>query len=378
VLLKITASLAGVALVGSAAAEDVNVQTAADTMKVGGEFRSEWIYDNHGLEKTDGNDPDSTSAFQMTAAKIKFKGNLNKDTEYAFRFNLFNPDRKGPLEYGYGTHWFGKALGFSFGQMKVLQGGFDNIDGSYRTHVKRPYQADLAYETIYEPMLAAHVMAAGKITLQILNDKTVSATDPNRWNQNKTQTWALGYRGKFGPIEPMLNYGSYDNNKSSWMDVGIKTEMAGLVASVDYWMDKEVLKGRKVADNKPDEVEQTSSNIAVNLGYVIKDTAMPWVYFSTYEKKQADTGASVAILSADAETGETTPVASEDRKYNTAPDKLDDNAVVWGVGADLLMFGKGWSPFVALIGTSGKFQKAAGGEETRSSLQAKVGVLGEI
>ena len=41
---------------GVAAAEVAAVQTAAESMVLGGEFRSELIYNDHGLEKTDQRD----------------------------------------------------------------------------------------------------------------------------------------------------------------------------------------------------------------------------------------------------------------------------------------------------------------------------------
>ena len=96
-------SIAGFALAGSAwAAEGTNVTTDANALKVGGEFRSELRYDDHGLEKSEGYTPDKSSTIEVQAANIKFAGNFNKDTEFAFRFNLLG--NATPLDYGYGTH----------------------------------------------------------------------------------------------------------------------------------------------------------------------------------------------------------------------------------------------------------------------------------
>lgn len=371
--------IAGSGIAISAAAASANVQTVAESMTIGGEFRSELIYDDHGLEKAEGVSSKPTSNLQVSAAKVKFKGNLSHDTEYAFRFNVLNTDSKGQLlEYGYLRHWLGKSVGITFGKVKVMQGGFDNVDDNYRFHIRPAYRSDLVFPSRYEPVVGLHILAAGELSAYVINDVN-SETNPNRWNERKNQTLIVGYRGRFGPIEPLLNYGSYDNNKSFWIDAGMKTNMAGLTASFDYWSDKEILKGRNVSDNSAVDLVQTSSNVAFNLKYEISNLGIPWVHLSKYDKNQADTGANSILLEFDSKTNGTTSVASRNRNYNSAPDNLDDNALMGGVGVDVSAFGKSWTPYVAILGTQAKFENnSQKSVETRRSVQIKVGVLGEI
>src|SRR4051812_47643854 len=113
------------ALAHTALAQDANVTTGAQSAKLDGEFRAELTYDNHGYDKATGYTPDATTTIAVQAANLRLAGNINKDTEYAFRFNLLYPVN-GPLDYGYGTHWFTKQVGLSLGKMKVAQGGWDN------------------------------------------------------------------------------------------------------------------------------------------------------------------------------------------------------------------------------------------------------------
>jgi hypothetical protein len=116
------------------AQEGKNVTTGADSAKLGGEFRSELIYSDNGLEKMEGSDPEASTEIGVSTANIKLDGKVNPMTDYSFSFNLLDSSEKGPLKYGYGKHWFSKMIGFSIGRQKVLQGGFDNVEGNYRAH----------------------------------------------------------------------------------------------------------------------------------------------------------------------------------------------------------------------------------------------------
>jgi hypothetical protein len=378
VLLKLSrifgVSIAGLALAQVAWAQGgsaTNVTTDANSMKVGGEFRSELIYDDHGFQKAEGFTPDKTTTIQVTNVNLKMAGNVNSNTEYAFRFNLLDPGQGSPLlQYGYGTHWFSKMVGFSIGRMKTMQGGYDNMDASYRSHTTAVLAGNLAFAD-YEDMIALTLKVAGEVKLQILNDHTVASG--GEWNKSAHPTWVLGWMGEFGGIHPMIDIGSYDNNKSRYFDVAIKTAMAGLNASLDYHNNNVV---HKVMDGtKAKEEADVRTAIALNVGYEVKGVATPWLHFSTFDNKQADNK----------------DFAMEDRKVNgydtdASGAKIptwDDNGQVIGVGADLAMMGKGWNPFVALVIQSGKFDKNAGAgakveEETKSNTWLKLGVLGEI
>ncbi len=385
VLLKLSrifgVSIAGLALANVALAEGgtagANVTTDANSMKVGGEFRSELIYDDHGLEKATGFTPDKTTTIQVTNANIKMAGNVNKDTEYAFRFNLLNPSSaNGPLDYGYGTHWFSKTLAMSIGKMRVMQGGYDHMDANYRSHTTSVLVSgrNLAMPD-YTPMIQVGLKVAGDVKLQLLNDVTVGG-GTGEWNQSVHPTWVLGWMGQFGGIYPMIDIGSFDNNKSRWFDVGIKTSMAGLNATLDYYNQSRVHKDPDPSDPKKNkESADTATSIALNVGYEVKGMMTPWLHFSTFENKQAD---DKDLGREDLKTN-SNGVSAGGTVYN-----WDDNGTVIGVGADLAMMGKGWTPFVAVVSTSGKFDKnldASGTtpkEESKSNTQFKIGVLGEI
>ncbi len=359
-------SIAGLAVSGLALAQEgKNVTTGADAAKLGGEFRSELTYSDNGLMKATGVEPDATTRIGVSTVNIKLDGKVNSKTDYQFRFNLLGTGALGPVEIAYGKHWFSNMIGFSIGRQKVIQGGFDNIEGNYRAHAVGVYASNMPFYE-FEDMIGLHVKLAGDLTVQILNDRQVGA--PGRegmaaWNETAHQTYAIGWTGAFGPVSPMINIGSYDNNKSRWMDIGVKTSMNGLAASLDIYQNtwtKKVVTGTK-AEGKAD----VATAMTLNLGYTIPGTATPFLYFSTYDNKQEGTDSKV--------NSTTAATATSAGSMN-----WDDNGVVWAVGTDLHMMGNGWSPFVAIVNRSGKWADAAGKEESKSEMMIKLGAHAEI
>lgn len=348
-------------------AQGTNASTAADSMKLGAEFRSELNYNDQGLQKTKGNDPDAKTEFQVNTLRVKVGGKVNKDTEYKFRFNLLNPTST-PLDYGYGLHWFSDSFGMGFGKMKVMQGGWDTQDDGFKDHWKGAYVENKAYDT-YDSMIAAHLKVAGEIRFQILND--VTTAKKGEWNQSAHPTFALGWLGKFGAISPIFDLGSYDNNKSRWTDLGVKADLSGLEARLDLRNEVHSHKGAD-SDGKAKSFEDTANAVTVYAGYEIKGTATPYLYFSTYDKKQyedSDTGAKdskVNTVDTDAASGKKT--------Y-----KFDDNCKVLSVGSYFGFFGEHWTPYLAYVSKSGKFvDPSTGKDETKTETQVRLGVAGDI
>ncbi len=359
-------SIAGLAVSGLALAQEgKTVTTGAESAKLGGEFRSELVYSDNGLMKQTGVTPEASTRIGVSTVNIKLDGKVNSKTDYQFRFNLLNPGARGPVDIAYGKHWFSNTIGFSIGRQKVIQGGFDNIEGGYRAHAVGIYASNLPFYE-YEDMIGLHVKLAGDLTVQILNDRMIGEAGREgsaQWNNTAHQTFAIGWTGAFGPLSPMVNIGSYDNNKSRWMDLGVKTSMNGLAASLDIyqntWTNKVVAAGK--AEGKAD----VATAITLNLGYTIPGTATPFLYFSTYDNKQEGTDSKVNMTTA------ATATAPASMGWN-------DNGMVWAIGSDLHMMGNGWSPFVALVNRSGKWADAAGKEETKSEMMLKIGAHAEI
>jgi hypothetical protein len=361
---------ATLALAPAALAQETNVTTLAESAKIGAEFRAEAIYDNHGLDKVKGYDPDATTDIGVTKARVKLSGNLNKQTTYAFRFNLWDPHATGtPLDYGYGTHWFTDMLGVTFGKAKVMQGGWDVQNGNFRDHAKGPLWDNLVFSE-YAPMIALQAKVAGLVQLQVLDDVVDrTADDIATWNKTEHPTWILGWKGDFNGIQPLVDVGSYDNNKSMYVDVGIGAVMGGLNASLDFHQNMITENGTDTAGKQKD-YKHTISNIALKARYDAGPVT-PGLYFANYNVKQAD----------DKKNGR------EDVKFNTTYDAtgarnpvFDDNGNVAGVWVDVNTFGKGWTPYLAVVNQMGKFRKdpTSTKEESKSDLQVKLGCLGEF
>jgi hypothetical protein len=362
---------AGLAL--TAHAEEAKVTTGAMSAKVGAEFRAELTRDDHGLLKTGSETPDTTTTIGVETANLKLDGNINKETEFHFRFNLFNPGMRGPMDYGYGVHWFSSTMGLSVGRERVMQGGWITLDDGFRDHWTTAFQNDLAYYE-YDDAISLRLKMAGEVVVQLLNDKTQGATDPmmkGEWAKSEHPTFAVAWMGAFGAIKPIVDLGFYDQQKSRWLDVGAKTTMAGVEGSLDI---RNSSVSHKVADSNGKATSATDSANAYTLhaAYDIKKTAKPWLFYSSFKKTPySDTSVRPAGT-----TGTAAEVNGVDPQ--TGMPMFNNNKTVLGFGADLDMMGSGWTPFVAYVMTSGDELNAKGTKETRTDGMLRLGVLGEF
>lgn len=347
---------------GRALAQDVRVEA---------ELRGEALYQNHGIARLGGQKAKPTTGLEVQHAELTLKSQVAPELETAWGLDLL-AKRGTALDYAYVTRWFVQhAVGVAAGQMRVMQGGWDNASyESYTAHAVGTYAKNLVYpETA--PMIAITAKVAGEITLQVLNDKVAGVDAAASWNQTKHATWALGWHGEFGPITPLVDIGSYDNNKSRWVDAGIKTEMNGLTATLDLFNKNQVTRyvtTAGVARSKAD----VSTGMTLGAAYEIKGVATPWFYFSSFDDRQA----------------EDDELTLRDREYNTSRDeagqlvfdKWDDNGQVIGTGINLNALSKGWIPYLAVVNRSGKFEddrNPAQGKE-KSELLVRLGVLGSL
>lgn len=349
---------------------EVAVRTDAATLKIGAQMRVEALYNNHGLEKAPGKTVHATTNLDVQNANLVLDGKLPGDNDVALGVDIRHPVAE-PMMYGYITHWFSPSIGLSAGKMRVLQGGWDHASyDDYTAHATGIYARNLVYEANV-PMAALTFKTLGTVTMQILNDKIVGKNPDATWNATEHPTWVFGWQGEFGPITPLIDVGSYDNNKSRWVDAGLKTVMNGLLGTLDLYSKNQVARRTNGAGTVV-RTADVSTGMTLNVAYEIKGTATPWFYFSSFDAKQAvdDT------------------LGLENHEYNTTKDAngkvthdiWDDNGQVIGFGVNINLLGAGWTPYAVLVTRTGKFedQKRPGEPEDKSDMWVRIGLLGAI
>jgi hypothetical protein len=245
------------------------------------------------------------------------------------------------------------------GKMKVHQGGWDQAENGVSTHVQGNYRRHMVFSP-FEPMLAVSLSTLGKISLQLVND--VTTENKGQWNEGNHLTPIVSWFGKLGVLAPVLAYGSYDNNKSYWIDLGIKANFGSFLGRIDTKFDSYSNKVKEAGLLK--NYADKSTSISVNLEHTIETVAKPWLYVSNFERVQYT---SKVANKRDSEVNASNSNASRKTIY-----ALDDNALTVGTGVDLLSFGNQWTPFVAWITTFARFapssNPAASEMKTQSTL----------
>ncbi|MGE0174866.1 MAG: hypothetical protein AB7T49_18890 [Oligoflexales bacterium] len=326
-------------------------QGFAQAPKLGFQYRTDIIHDDHGIEKTDTNKPSKTTDLSLEAANLTATGSVNEKVSYDVNYSL----AEGELAWGFVKYAMMDMLTLEVGKDFTNQGGWDNYNWLYDTILVSPYTAN-SLPIPDGDVLEAQFTTLG-LNLQLIND-TASGN-------GKQPAWTLEYMKAFGSITPLFQFGSYDLNKSKFFVLGLAFNANNLDLYFDYVMDQ-----RDVGGDEHD----THSNIVLDVAYTAGDYK-PFVKVAKYDVKQAGTDAK--------ENAVPNPAADADGDGN--PDGLPeingwftDHGMAYTVGMKYLGISKAFTPFVALIAHSGKFVDAAGDTSTRSNSQLRLGVMGSF
>ena len=350
---NIMVSVAGVAVATSAMAEG-----AAPT--VYGEFRTELTRKDDGLAKIeDGGKSVATAMMNLNDVKFGLKGKFNERTSYNFKLNF--TDTANIIDLANATWKASDMFAVTMGRDYVRQGGFSNWDNSFDNIWGDRIQA-LAFSRNATSLSLNMTPSAGhNVTIQLVNDimtddpTTTAANDgPAKYNSAHKQPAAiLEYTGDFGPIKPIVQFGQYDMNHSSFYNVGARGNFGATALSFDY------------GANSASMPVGTSDKAAVATNMTLRaehevGSMVPFVWFNSFNVVDKDVN----------------PAGTE-TKTNTAG-VWNDNATQISVGSSFKNFGDNWTPYVAYRMTSGKFLSTEAVEKSGSESELGLGVTGKF
>ena len=326
------------------ATDQATAVTSESSLKFGAEARAERIWSDEGFSDIGDDEAPTAADIALTKLRLILSGQVFPNVQYALKFDLLETKEK-TVQYGYVTYTANIAeqkVSFFLGKMKVHQGGWDQKINAVGDHVQGTYKRQFAFSS-YEPMFATSLTLYGKLTLQLVND--ISTENKGQWNHNEHLTPIVSWYGELGAFDPVLAYGSYDNNKSYWIDLGLAAETGPLRGRFDAKYDSYSNKVRESGAVK-DYADKTTS-LSMKIEYEVPELVRPWIYVSKFERQQYE---SKVANKNDAKVNASTVNANGTFVY-----ALDDNALTIGAGIDGLNFGKNWTPFAAWTTTLATF-----------------------
>ena len=349
---NIMASAAGVALATSAMADHHMPKTAT----VAGQFRSEMTYNDDGLAKiNDGGKPSSTTLLDVKDVRLYVKGMLNDKATYDFGFDFLQADSS-DLVYNAIVNWkVSEMVSMTLGKDYVRQGGYSNSDNVFINNWGDRAQTLAFDRTANAVSLHYAPNSMHNMTVQLVNDIIDDpATDDSEalYNTSHKQPAAiLEYTGEFGAIKPLVQYGQYDMNHSSFWNVGARAKFGATALTFDYGansMSMPVGTADKavVFNNMTLRAEHDMGSLA------------PFFWYNSYNRVDKE-------------------ITGTEDKTNAAGEWYD-NATQISVGTSFKSFGDNFAPYVAYRMKSGKFLNSANKEKTGSEGQLAVGLAGNF
>ena len=274
------------------------------------------------------------------------------------------------------------------GHMKIQQGGWDNMDwGVTDLWMENKAEWTMWPHYRYDNALSFHILAFGRLELQLLQDAAKGAgtssvekdgkinsngydiTSQRNFNAEDTLTFAMGWTHDFSGFEPLVQFGMYDDFKSNYFTVGLKAHMQGVGFVGSFGQNSIKYK----AGTK--EHTATATSFSVYLSYNIQDMVTPYLRFSQVDVKQEPT----------------------DSKRNVNPEKPLESSIKgdkvvggnkgWNDNGTMLSFGleyqytKNFMPYFALDMSTGKFDDQVKGldkEKDYTEMYIRLGVTGTI
>lgn len=343
------------------------VSANAQSPKFGFEYRAGLTYNDGNLEKTTGNDAQTSTDIELEFANITAEGEAAKNVNYAFSYDMLASH----LDIGNVTMKFNDMMSFYAGRGKVAQGGWHHKDhyteyNNVESAFGFGYSMNAPVNT-YADSLGLQLNLAGLLSINAYNDVGVMDEDGDgvvsdeekeasehngsgsHNDGHKSQLFTIEWMGNFNGWMPLVQLMSYDLNNSMAISAGVKGNVAGLGLLVNYTTDSR---------SDGDDEKTVYSQIDFHASYALSGFT-PWLAFHQFAAKQPDT----------------------DSKINLGKDDLSDNAQLISLGVNCTSCGNGYVPYLSINSNSAKYAKDfsdASKEETKSGLEIKAGVMGKF
>ncbi len=268
-------------------------------------------------------------------------------------------------------------IGFRMGRVKARSYGFDHRDNDPLT-LYTAVGADSNPFKVHPDNFSTEINLMGKLTFQLVRDtvlQSVKADDGTvtyvQYKKVKTDSsgagtaveknpaYLLEWLGSFGPIQPLIQYGTYDLGHSSLYAVGVKFKTDKMSVAADYVNHKQGYKGTyNDAAKKSPAMHDVHTRYNLT-GEFKAGMVSPWLHYSKYDKEQDTNG-------------------GKQPKVNSSTSKFDDNLSAISVGSTLNTWGEAFSPFLSLERQSGKFLDKNKNDSDMSRLITTVGMRGQF
>lgn len=311
-------------------------------IKVGAEYRAALTYNDHKVEKTSDNDPNSTTDIALEYARVHLSATLPKEIKAKVTYDALNNILKAAC-----VSWtYANMFDLSFGKMRVKEGGYHLRGELYNLVTPSiPYEAIMPFNLFTDMIQAKLMMSPVEFTIQFFNDQNSS---------DKRLTSVFELLADLEVVKPIIQFGLYNKNKSSYFVLGLAADVAGLGLELDY-----------INDTQKDSTTDTK-DVVTSINFKAKYALQgftPWLEINKYDVKQ------------DGVDLKANPASETDFE------KVSDNSISYSIGATCDVFGKHYVPYVALINQSGSFYKEAillSDKETRNNMMLKFGVYGKF
>lgn len=333
----------------------------AAAIEVGGEYHFTLFNTDDGLNAESAQIKETDMA--VRAAKIVLRGALSDQITW----NVLYQADKSQLERYWLTNKLTDEFEVSIGQQKIKTYGWHRrLTSSATSPVRGAFLEKNPFKDVMSVDFAYKI--AGTVSLTFVKDYfdnqaacTAQGTGCTSWNGKDVQKQpgiVFEWVGAFGPIQPLVQYTSYDRGHSNIVSAGLRFKTDVLDTYVDYTLDTRNAKG--VVAGKAEDQENKYTGLVVYGEYKL-GTFTPYLQYSTLESDlYAANGAA--------------------KKETNTDGTLDNNESTITGGVFFENYGSFYRPYAAVALYSGDFVDPdnTAAKEERSKTDLMLGLTGKF
>jgi len=333
--------------------------------KFGAQYRFNLFYSDDGLNdvETANRKASPRLGINSDAVKLIFKTGIAENLDASFRFNIL----ANKLEYAYLDYQPLESVIFTVGRGKErIFGWHRRLTGSL-TPIVAPYLSErpLSYPDGFQ---VTYKYKHGQLLVQLVKDFFDCDSSPcESWNRldadgkevQKQAAVISEWIGKYGIFQPLIQFASYDQGKSSTWSVGLRLKSDQFDIHADFVTDNRIKRGFDGTANQ--EEKNVLRGYALHGEWSIKKFT-PYFHLSSFDLDQFEAKGTADI------------------KVNSQYNKFDNNNLTFGIGSHYDLVTEAFRPYFLLASKSGEFVDPKDSLKSKkfTEMQVLVGLTGEF
>jgi hypothetical protein len=326
---------------------------------MGFEYGTGFSNNDNGYEKTETNTPDASQGFGLWSAKWTASHEFGNGNHVNFLYDLNNSK----VDKAYVHRMLTSDVSLKVGKMRTNQSGWNGRADNYDAFASNVLTKKGLHGKYADALALDYKLLNFVLTVQMLND--VKKADGNKYKNDKDGFAPnIQWEGTFaGGVKGLVQLNWSDAMNSMAWTAGAHFTHQQFSGYVDYTTNTR----KEFTGDKEKDKTQSGLNLEVHYDMGNMKPFVAYNSFSTDAKNDSDKAIETNTTAAPA-------IGNAPAKVND----IDNNEAVISFGVEMAEHSSSFRPRLTIASKSANFAKSATEKESRSQLEIKLGIYGNL